>query len=109
MCGINGTLIRPSKLINKNLHLILNRMNDQIVHRGPDDEGIFIEDGVGMAMRRLAIIDLESGKQPFLNDEKTIVIVYNGEIYNYRDLRSELEKEGMRFNTASDTEVILRL
>lgn len=113
MCGINGVLINPLRVSSENLGSILNRMNNKIIHRGPDDEGLFIENnkdyGVGMAMRRLSIIDLNTGTQPISNEDDTVVIVYNGEIYNYKKLKSELELKGINFKTASDTEVILKL
>jgi asparagine synthase (glutamine-hydrolysing) len=80
-----------------------------IVHRGPDDEGIFVKAGVGLGMRRLSIIDLAGGHQPVFNEDKTIWIVFNGEIYNFPELRAELEKRGHRFYTHTDTEVIVHL
>ena len=111
MCGINGIIAKANK--NKNeITTILNSMNNLIIHRGPDEDGVFSEENsdfsVGMGMRRLSIIDLSSGKQPIFSDDKQIVIVFNGEIYNYRVLKSKLEAEGVTFNTSSDTEVILK-
>lgn len=85
----------------------LQRMNDQLVHRGPDGEGSFWSEDVGLAMRRLAIIDLSTGDQPIFNEDRSVSVVYNGEIYNFLDLRSELESRGHRFETQSDTEVIV--
>ena len=82
-------------------------MNQAIEHRGPDEDGFYFSDGVGLAMRRLAIIDLKSGQQPIHNADRTAWIVYNGEIYNYRELRRDLEKRGHRFYTDSDTEAIV--
>jgi asparagine synthase (glutamine-hydrolysing) len=87
----------------------LRRMNDQLFHRGPDDAGYLVERGVGLAMRRLAIIDLSTGQQPVHNEDKTVSVVFNGEIYNYRDLRAELQAKGHRFSTTSDTEVLVHL
>jgi asparagine synthase (glutamine-hydrolysing) len=85
-------------------------MNDRIVHRGPDDEGLYTDNGIAaMGMRRLSIIDLSTGNQPMHNETGDIVIVFNGEIYNYKVLKSELELAGVKFYTQSDTEVILRL
>jgi asparagine synthase (glutamine-hydrolysing) len=84
-------------------------MCDAIVHRGPDDEGIFVKAGVGLGMRRLSIIDLAGGHQPVFNEDKTVWIVFNGEIYNFPELRIELEKSGHRFASHSDTEVIVHL
>jgi asparagine synthase (glutamine-hydrolysing) len=84
-------------------------MCQQIVYRGPDDEGIHVADGAGLGMRRLSIIDLSGGHQPVFNEDRTAWIVYNGEIYNFPELRPELEKRGHRFYTKSDTEVIIHL
>src|SRR5205823_895707 len=82
-------------------------MNEAIRHRGPDEDGFYFNDGVGLAMRRLAIIDLKSGQQPIPNADRTAWIVFNGEIYNYRELRKQLEDAGHRFETNSDTEAIV--
>ena len=86
---------------------LVHRMCEVIRHRGPDDEGIHVEPGVGIGMRRLSIIDLAGGRQPIHNEARTIWIVFNGEIYNYRELRRELEARGHVFYTASDTESIV--
>ena len=86
---------------------LLQAMCDRIVHRGPDDEGQFIEGNVGIGMRRLSIIDLSSGHQPMSNEDGSIWIVFNGEIYNHIGIRSELEAKGHRFSTRSDTEAIV--
>ncbi|WP_412560962.1 asparagine synthase (glutamine-hydrolyzing) [Winogradskyella sp. MIT101101] len=111
MCGINGIIAKTNRDKNE-LTSILNNMNDLIIHRGPDEDGVFSEENnnfsVGMAMRRLSIIDLSSGQQPIFTDDKQIVIVFNGEIYNYREIKARLEAEGVTFNTSSDTEVILK-
>ena len=85
----------------------VHHMCDVIRHRGPDDEGVHVEPGVGLGMRRLSIIDLSTGHQPIHNEDQTIWIVFNGEIYNYRELRRELESAGHRFYTSSDTETIV--
>ena len=82
-------------------------MCEVIRHRGPDDEGIHVEPGVGLGMRRLSIIDLSTGHQPIHNEDQSVWLVFNGEIYNYRELRRELESAGHRFYTASDTETIV--
>src|ERR1043166_8554143 len=82
-------------------------MNEAIRHRGPDEDGFYFDDGVGLAMRRLAIIDLKSGQQPIANADRTAWIVFNGEIYNYRELRKQLEDLGHHFETNSDTEAIV--
>ncbi len=84
-------------------------MNSRLVHRGPDSDGVFAADGVALAMRRLSIIDLEHGDQPISNEDGSITVVQNGEIYNYRELRAELERRGHRFATHSDTEVLVHL
>jgi asparagine synthase (glutamine-hydrolysing) len=86
---------------------LVHGMCDVIRHRGPDDEGIHVEPGVGLGMRRLSIIDLSTGHQPIHNEDGTIWLVFNGEIYNYRQLRAELERHGHRFYTKSDTETIV--
>ena len=82
-------------------------MCEVIRHRGPDDEGIHVEAGVGLGMRRLSIIDLSTGQQPIHNEDRSVWLVFNGEIYNYRELRAELEAAGHAFYTSSDTEVIV--
>ncbi len=84
-------------------------MTDVIFHRGPDDEGFFFADGVGLGMRRLSIIDLAGGKQPISNEDGSATVVFNGEIYNYRELRRQLQRDGHFFKTESDTEVIVHL
>jgi asparagine synthase (glutamine-hydrolysing) len=84
-------------------------MCDQIVYRGPDDEGIYVADGAGLGMRRLSIIDLSGGHQPVFNEDRNAWIVYNGEVYNFPELRPELESRGHRFYTKTDTEVIIHL
>lgn len=83
-------------------------MMDAIVHRGPDDHGVYIKDNVALGHRRLSIIDLKTGHQPMASSDGSVVIVYNGEVYNFKELRAQLEREGHRFRTASDTEVVLR-
>jgi asparagine synthase (glutamine-hydrolysing) len=80
-----------------------------IAHRGPDDEGFHVDEGIGLAFRRLAIIDLATGSQPLANEDGSVVVVFNGEIYNYRELREELLARGHRFRTTSDTETIVHL
>lgn len=106
MCGIVGTINAGSRRVDGR---ILEKMNQAIRHRGPDEDGFYIKENVGLAMRRLSIIDLAHGKQPIFSSDKSKVIVYNGEIYNFRELRNDLEKNGHVFQTKSDTEVILRL
>lgn len=112
MCGING-IITFKEESESQLKQRINAMNNMIIHRGPDDDGVFVHTnnnyGIALGMRRLAIIDLSSGKQPMYSEDKKIVIVFNGEIYNYKLLRKELENKGVTFYTHSDTEVILKL
>src|SRR5258708_9690987 len=88
---------------------LVRHMCNQIVHRGPDDEGILVQDGAGLGMRRLSIIDLSGGHQPVFNEDRTAWIVYNGEIYHFLELRADLESRGHRFSTRCDTEVIIHL
>lgn len=106
MCGIVGMVYRDGREIERET---LERMNQAIVHRGPDEDGFYVKEGVGLAMRRLAIIDLKGGQQPIFNQDRTKAIVFNGEIYNFQSLRAELEKRGHRFYTNCDTEVIIHL
>jgi asparagine synthase (glutamine-hydrolysing) len=107
MCGIAGIVSAQAgdRIDAETIH----RMCQSIVHRGPDDEGVFVKDGTGLGMRRLSIIDVAGGHQPVFNEDKSIWIVYNGEIYNFAELRPELESRGHRFSTHSDTEVIVHL
>lgn len=97
ICGVFGEINEP----------LLHKMLQSIAHRGPDDEGIHIDKNVMLGNRRLSIIDLATGKQPIYNEDRSLCIVYNGEIYNFRDLRQELLKKGHKFTTNSDTEVII--
>ncbi|HRK36120.1 MAG TPA: asparagine synthase (glutamine-hydrolyzing), partial [Candidatus Hydrogenedentes bacterium] len=106
MCGISGTAYAERTRHADRTRL--RAMNKALQHRGPDDTGIWFGGHVALAMRRLSVIDLFRGKQPFMNEEGSIVLVYNGEIYNYRELRHDLEKRGHIFRTLSDTEVVLR-
>ena len=87
----------------------MRRMNERIVHRGPDNEGLFVEGNVGLAMRRLSIIDVKTGHQPIANEDENVWIVYNGELYNHLELRKDLEARGHRYRTKSDTETIVHL
>lgn len=100
MCGINGII---SKKNNKKT--MIKRMNDKIIHRGPNAEGIYVDEDVALGHRRLSIIDLSGGNQPIYNEDKSILIVYNGEIYNYLELKEELSNH--TFTTNSDTEVLI--
>lgn len=104
MCGICGIVTRDGLPLNRAL---LQEMNDVIRHRGPDGEGFHVHENVGLAMRRLAIIDVSGGWQPIYDNERSLVLVFNGEIYNYQSLMTELEGCGHHFATRCDTEVVL--
>ncbi len=106
MCGICGILNKTGSPAQKQQ---LENMCQTMRHRGPDDEGYFLHGGVGLGIRRLSIIDLETGHQPIHNEDETVWVVLNGEIYNYPQLRSTLQKSGHSFYTRSDTEVIVHL
>ena len=107
MCGITGCYYFDNKhVIDYNSIL---EMNDTLYHRGPDDDGYFIEGNIGFGQRRLSIIDLESGKQPIYNEDKSIIAICNGEIYNYKKLTNYLRKKGHHFTTQTDVEVIVHL
>src|SRR3990172_8443139 len=102
MCGIAGIVGRVDREI-------LERMVRALMHRGPDDHGLWVGPGVGLGMRRLSIIDLAGGRQPMMNEDGALHVVFNGEIYNFRELRSALGQRGHRLQTQSDTEVLLHL
>ena len=102
MCGICGF---TGKLENR--EDVLKNMTAVITHRGPDSEGFYIDDSVNMGFRRLSIIDLDSGHQPIYNEDKTLVLTFNGEIYNYKELRATLIKKGHKFYTETDSEVLV--
>jgi asparagine synthase (glutamine-hydrolysing) len=105
VCGIAGKVADAGEVDTE----LLERMCEVIRHRGPDSRGAFVGEGAGLGIQRLAIIDLETGDQPIRNEDGSVVVVLNGEIYNYRELREELERGGHRFATRSDTEVIPHL
>ncbi len=107
MCGIVGKLNFNQEKVPRAL---IEKMNQEIVHRGPDDGGIYIDNNIGLGHRRLAIVDLSpTGHQPMFNEDKSVVLIYNGEIYNFLELRSKLKKRGHKFKSHSDTEVIIHL
>ncbi len=108
MCGINGILhLQSQKKVDER---ILTKMRDSLEHRGPDDKGLFIENNIGLGHRRLSILDISlAGHQPFLSDDGRYVMVYNGEIYNFKDFYPELRSNGFDIKTHSDTEVLLKL
>ena len=106
MCGIVGYMNLNGAMVDAN---IIDNMCQTLVHRGPDEAGTFVDKNIGIGMRRLSIIDLKTGTQPITNEDNTLYIVFNGEIYNYRELKPDLVNKGHIFRTNSDTEVILHL
>lgn len=107
MCGICGKLIFKDSVPDPES---IKAMCRTIVHRGPDDEGIYTDPHIGMGQRRLSIIDLAPGAcPPISNEDRTVWLVFNGEIYNFQELRNQLQQRGHRFTTKSDTEVIIHL
>src|SRR5712692_9052649 len=106
MCGIVGIFSSEGKPVTEHE---VRAMCSAIDHRGPDDEGVYLGTGVGLGMRRLSIIDLNAGRQPVRNEDGTVWVVFNGEIYNFQELRRELEGRGHVFYTSSDTETIVHL
>src|SRR5215469_9172856 len=107
MCGIAGIVGSDRSYVADAADI--RRMCQTIVHRGPDDEGVHVMGRAGLGMRRLSIIDLSMGRQPIHNEDRTVWIVFNGEIYNFPELRARLEGRGHRFYTNTDTEVIVHL
>jgi asparagine synthase (glutamine-hydrolysing) len=107
MCGIAG--IYNYKTLEAVSSRLLKAMNDTLVHRGPDDEGFYFSDEIGLAHRRLSIIDVAAGHQPMTNEDDTVWVIFNGEIYNFPELHEALEAKGHQFKTHSDTEVIVHL
>jgi asparagine synthase (glutamine-hydrolysing) len=110
MCGICGVVsLRPPGRDERGItETAVVRMRDAMRHRGPDDEGVFVAPGIGLGHRRLSIIDVAGGHQPMATPDETAWITYNGEVYNFQELRDELQARGLDFRTKSDTEVILR-
>ncbi|HWT01744.1 MAG TPA: asparagine synthase (glutamine-hydrolyzing) [Pyrinomonadaceae bacterium] len=110
MCGITGWAnLNPRQPAPDGARALLHSMCERMTHRGPDSEGLMTSTGVALGMRRLAIIDLQTGEQPAVSEDGQISVILNGEIYNYRELRADLEKRGHRFRSASDTEVLPHL
>jgi asparagine synthase (glutamine-hydrolysing) len=107
MCGISGIFEfdQDREIERETVHL----MNESLRHRGPDDEGIFVGRGIGLGHRRLSIIDVAGGHQPISNEDGTVWVLLNGEIYNYSELRQDLLSRGHKFATKSDTEAIVHL
>jgi asparagine synthase (glutamine-hydrolysing) len=105
MCGITGIVdLRGRRSIDRT---VLERMNASQHHRGPDESGVHLAPGVALGHKRLSIIDLATGQQPLYNEDRSVAVVYNGEIYNYQELIPELAALGHVFRTRSDTEVIV--
>jgi asparagine synthase (glutamine-hydrolysing) len=110
MCGITGWAnLNPRQPAPEGARALLHSMCERMTHRGPDSEGLMTSTGVALGMRRLAIIDLQTGEQPATSEDGQVSVILNGEIYNYRELRADLEKRGHRFRSASDTEVLPHL
>src|SRR6185312_6026641 len=110
MCGIAGFIESSDvhePLRAEGARALVHEMCRKIRHRGPDDEGVLVEPGVALGMRRLSIIDVSTGRQPIDNEDGSVSIVFNGEIYNFPELRRTLEDAGHRFYTHTDTEVIV--
>src|SRR5215207_5364696 len=104
MCGIAGKVGRAAADAD-----LMRAMSSVLRHRGPDSAGTYTRNGVGLAVQRLAVIDLSTGDQPIFNEDRSVVVVMNGEIYNYRELRAQLQARGHTFATQGDTEVIVHL
>jgi len=109
MCGIAGWINLKQSDSNDGAEPVLHSMCETILHRGPNSEGLWIDDTVALGMRRLSVIDLKTGDQPVFNCDKSVIVMMNGELYNYREVRAELEKKGHKFTTKSDTEILPHL
>ena len=110
MCGITGWANLDARTPPpEGAKQLLHSMCERMLHRGPDAEGLLVSTGVALGMRRLAIIDLVTGEQPAFNEDHSVAVILNGEIYNYRELRADLESRGHSFRSASDTEVLPHL
>ena len=109
MCGIAGWINLDTTKPNHNAEPVLHSMCETIVHRGPDSEGLWTDETVALGMRRLSIIDLKTGDQPVFSEDRSVVVMMNGELYNYREVRAELEKDGFEFVTRTDTEILPHL
>ena len=106
MCGIVGMLDLKGRSVDPSW---IDAMNDSIIYRGPDDSGTYVRGSIGLGMRRLSIIDVAGGHQPVYNEDKSVCVVFNGEIYNHLELRRDLERSGHRFYTNSDSETLVHL
>jgi len=106
MCGITGYVNANGDAVDRST---LDAMNRAIIHRGPDEDGFYVSKNVGLAMRRLSIIDLRTGDQPVTSEDKTVIAMVNGELYNFREVRADLEKRGHKFVTQTDVEIVPHL
>src|SRR5947207_1684590 len=106
MCGIVGQVRTDQRHVDP---VLIERMCAAVEHRGPDARGLHVDDGVGLGIQRLRVIDLRTGDQPIYNEDRSVVVVFNGEIYNYKELRRWLRARGHRFATDGDTEVLVHL
>src|SRR5262245_58459034 len=109
MCGITGWINLDKINSKNNTEAVLHSMCETIAHRGPDSEGIWMDDTVALGMRRLSIIDLKTGDQPVFSEDRSVIAMQNGELYNYREVRLDLEKRGHKFVTQTDTEIVPHL
>jgi len=109
MCGIAGWINLEQSNSKDHTEAVLHSMCERIVHRGPNSEGLWLDETVALGMRRLSIIDLHTGDQPVFSEDKSIIVMMNGELYNYREVRADLEKRGHKFTTKSDTEILPHL
>ncbi|MBS1793820.1 MAG: asparagine synthase (glutamine-hydrolyzing) [Acidobacteria bacterium] len=109
MCGITGWINLKDDRRDNHGEAVLHAMCERMTHRGPDSEGLWTDDRVALGMRRLSIIDLATGEQPVYNEDRSVVVVMNGELYNFREVRAELEKRGHKFETHTDTEILPHL
>jgi asparagine synthase (glutamine-hydrolysing) len=109
MCGIAGWINLEKSSSNNHTEAVLHSMCETILHRGPNSEGLWLDDTVALGMRRLSIIDLHTGDQPVFSEDKAVIVMMNGELYNYREVREDLERKGHKFVTKSDTEILPHL
>jgi asparagine synthase (glutamine-hydrolysing) len=109
MCGIAGWANLENKPLHNSGEAVLHRMCERMKHRGPDSEGLWTDESIALGMRRLSIIDLHTGEQPVYSEDRSIVVVMNGELYNFREVRADLEKRGHKFETQTDTEILPHL
>jgi asparagine synthase (glutamine-hydrolysing) len=104
MCGIVGFIDKKNQ---KEKNKIIKEMSNKIIHRGPDSEGIYVDDTIALGHRRLSIIDVKTGGQPIYNEKGNLLVIYNGEVYNFQEIKKELVKKKHKFTTNTDTEVLI--